>query len=328
MCIAILVKAGTTVPLDHLREGARANPDGCGLGWVENNKVQMFKTMSFDTWLIKYLDVLERLGNIQMLIHFRITSKGDTTVEMCHPFQVDDNHILIHNGTISSIPKKSLVNGRSDTAVFAEELLRNLPVGWESNASILHILEEYVGYSKVLILDSNNNVTFLNEGLGHWRDDVWYSNKSYESITKSYSDNYYMGSAKHNRVGNTVQWDVECCDGCQNFFDYTKLTYENHFVYCDECLGKNNRYMLPAPEDTEALEAEALLQKADSERGSTILTEIVSCTICDEDFFDSDIYGVYVETTAIEVSGVQDVCASCFKQLYADPDVLSVEIIY
>jgi hypothetical protein len=68
---------------------------------------------------------------------------------------------------------------RSDTRIFKDTILAKLPRYWERNDAILDLLEERIGISKVIMLDVDNNYTFLREDLGHWKDDVWYSNNAY-----------------------------------------------------------------------------------------------------------------------------------------------------
>lgn len=252
MCIAICLPAGVEIPFDHLVEGQKYNPDGCGLGWVEEGKVQIYKTMSFADFTLKYLDIKERLGNINMLIHFRITSRGVTSEEMCHPFMVKDNMCIIHNGTISNIKADETKNGDSDTKVLAEDILANLPAGWETNASIARLLEDFIGWSKVCILNNKDEMYILNESSGHWLNDIWYSNKSYISYTRTsnvtnlpvkHNSTEYFNSATKSSTSSTdvSRFLNEYCDGCMLEFTYAKLNVHGSDLFCDKCLDKRKK---------------------------------------------------------------------------------------
>jgi glutamine amidotransferase len=243
MCIAIALPAGKVIPMSHLIESQRANPDGCGLAWVENGQVQIYKSMKFEDWKTKYLEVIDRCGNINMLIHFRITSRGKTSEDMCHPFMVGDDMAIIHNGTISNITAAETANGDSDTKVLAEKIMRDLPVGWEHNQSVIRLLEDFIGWSKICILTSNDEIIFLNESKGFWDNGIWYSNKTYISyvrpVTSTPANNvsYYAGNSSNQ---STRFWG-DSCDGCFVDFPYEKMTAFGGDLYCDACLVKAKR---------------------------------------------------------------------------------------
>ena len=334
MCIAILVKEGASVPMEYLIEGQRMNPDGCGLGWVENEQLWYYKTMDFNDWLEMYNNLIERCGNIQMLIHFRITSKGATTTEMCHPFIIDDDHILIHNGTISSINKALLVNGRSDTAVFAEEILSKLDKGWENNPTMIHILEEYIGYSKVVIMDRFNNITFLNERSGHWLDDVWYSNKSYIPVVKMFkkSDNYAFDNydewyTGYNKVAMNIKTRYEQCSSCKKTYDYLEMKWLDKKLLCKKCATKTKVTNTKKDSSDLILEAHLAMGTYDSTREKIKIYKMEACSVCDVNFFIDELYNIWVESNIQEFNNILCVCQTCFVDLYIDDDTISLEVL-
>lgn len=259
MCIAIYAPAGTDIPMDHLIQGQKHNPDGCGMAWVENGVTNIFKSMNFAEFMNKYYDVKARLGDIAMLVHFRITSRGKTTVDMCHPFMVDDKICIIHNGTISNIKEKECKDGASDTKVLAENYLANLPEEWYKNEAISKLLESFIGWSKVCILvptdeESGADVYILNEDSGHWEGGIWYSNRSYVDYTKNVqrTTNVTHFPAKSTSSNSSVtvytppkqaqsDFFFEVCDGCNKDANYNKLTAKNGMLYCESCLRKFDR---------------------------------------------------------------------------------------
>ena len=231
------------------------------MSWVENGIVEIFKTMDFPTFLEKYFDIIDRLGNIDMLIHFRITSRGATKEDMCHPFQVGDkNMAIIHNGTINNIKAAETPNGTSDTYVLANDILANLPDGWETNAAIARLLEEFIGWSKVctMIPDPEGGpndalVYILNENSGYWEGGIWYSNKSYISYTKPATkavvpydasrESYYKDWTKldNKSAADDYQFWKDNCDGCNKEFTYKDMSALGGQLLCPSCYAKAER---------------------------------------------------------------------------------------
>jgi glutamine amidotransferase len=181
MCIAIVKKAGVSIPEDHLYNGWLANDDGAGFCCIdENGEFIIHKSMTWLGFIDKYRDAVENYGDTSdFLIHFRITSKGATNLDNCHPFQVDRDRVIMHNGTITNleIPKG---DSRSDTRVFAEDWLPSLPENWEDNEIIQLLIESFIGWSKVCLLHRTKGIYIFNEKSGHWFEGNWYSNSSYE----------------------------------------------------------------------------------------------------------------------------------------------------
>jgi hypothetical protein len=108
----------------------------------------------------------------------RLTTHGKTNKENCHPFIVE-NYSIAHNGILSMPYIKP---NEVDTIQFINhDLIHHL--GEIENYHIIDNLSNYIGASnKIAILNGNTrNVTILNEKQGHWLEDVWYSNFSYEA---------------------------------------------------------------------------------------------------------------------------------------------------
>ena len=64
-------------------------------------------------------------------------------------------------------------------------------------------ISEYIGYSKLIFLDSKDKYTIINEELGKWSSGNWYSNDSY----KQYNDYKYYGNAKVYNKTKTTEID-------------------------------------------------------------------------------------------------------------------------
>ena len=200
MCIAIYKPAGKSISKATLQACFDNNNDGCGFAYVDQlqipNTIKIFKNMEFAPFYEAYIKATTDHPNSNFIIHFRITSHGTTELFNCHPFMIDDNHVFIHNGIIGSVPRDKR---KSDTQMFNETILQLLPYEWFKSEGIKLLLEDFIGASKLIILNINNKVVIYNEKKGAWVDGCWFSNTSYKAraVTHHYSD-YGYGYNYHN----------------------------------------------------------------------------------------------------------------------------------
>ena len=227
MCIAILNTKGT-ISKSEFKTCWNNNPDGSGLAWNEGGKLRIFKEMKdVHNLYQKYKNIRQQYPAINILIHFRIATHGKVNETNCHPFKVSKDLVFIHNGMITGagLPKS---NDFSDTYLFNQLILQKLPKDFTRNEAILNLIAQYIDYSKLIFLDSADNWTIVNEDLGKWDGDNWYSNDSYlcspapTKKSKNYSDYYYYG------------YESGFCDCCQKS-GHTLYTAEYNAELCKEC---------------------------------------------------------------------------------------------
>ena len=176
MCIAILNGKNITLKPDTLRTCWNNNPDGAGMAWVEKGRVKVFKELkSVETFIERYKDVRSTYKGL-MLLHFRIATRGLKDVNNCHPFKVNNNLAFIHNGTVSGVKTSKT---ESDTVMLNKEIFQQLPDNFYKNEELVSFIEKFIGQSKVVLLDSDQNYKILNESSGSWEHSCWFSNKSY-----------------------------------------------------------------------------------------------------------------------------------------------------
>ena len=188
MCIAIVKPPHIDLEEKLLKQCSENNPDGCGFAYVNSEgNLQIEKTMEFEEFLRLYISAMEDNPDSHFLIHFRLATHGKKDVENCHPFWIDENRVMMHNGTIHKCTPsyKDKEETRSDTQIFNDMILKNLPLGWEESCGISELIEDFIGMSKVVVMDSDQNITFFNEQEGHWENDCWFSNYSYYNGTRS-----------------------------------------------------------------------------------------------------------------------------------------------
>lgn len=113
MCvIAVCEKRFPT--LEELKLMEEHNPDGGGLAWRKDGKVEFIKGLTAE----EMFSVFESI-TLPCIIHFRIATVGAKGKLLCHPFPVDEtaplklfgsaNAVLFHNGTFREW--KGLIKG-------------------------------------------------------------------------------------------------------------------------------------------------------------------------------------------------------------------------
>ena len=208
MCIAIMKSANKKISKSTLRRCYDANPDGAGFMYAEDKQLVVNKGyFTFKEFYKEY----KPHGDKQVLIHFRIKTHGPINKDNCHPFLVNSGLGFIHNGIISGYGSSI----KSDTIEFNEAILQKI-VSKHGNNSLfddpmVELIENVIGYSKLVFLDRHGNYTIMNEKKGNWNDGVWYSNMSWKKPEPVQHTNYlshkytrYPAPSNHHKVGDWV----------------------------------------------------------------------------------------------------------------------------
>jgi len=210
MCIGILNNK-KTLSKKHLKNSWENNDDGAGLLWVEKGKLKTFKELnSFIVFYHKYLEIRSKIKT-PIVLHFRIGTHGKKNVDNLHPFICSEHVGFVHNGIISGWGNVLI----SDTNEFNLTILSKLPKGFEQNEATLFLIQETIGYSKLIFLNTNNEVSIVGEEKGSWSGDDWFSNDSYKELN-SY---VYYGNIKKDK--NTVHTNLVS----QEKQDYSEKTW-------------------------------------------------------------------------------------------------------
>ena len=192
MCVLIAQREGST-PLteEEIDYGWTRNPDGGGFAYIDwaDESIRVHKFMEKDEFKQAYADAHELYGESSpFLVHMRIATHGGVSLETTHPFWVHREEgamVFGHNGIISLMDAYTQP-GVSDTIAFSEWVLEGLPLGWLDNSSIVELVEEYIGSSKLAFLtlepQAEQVLYILNESFGYWGKDgmTWFSNHSCE----------------------------------------------------------------------------------------------------------------------------------------------------
>jgi len=198
MCIAIL-NTSKQLPDNYIKNSWDNNNQGAGLLWQDAGMLHTYKTFSYKEFLKKYKQVRKATKG-KVVLHFRIATSGYKGLENLHPFLVNEHLGFVHNGVIDGLGNMQ----HSDTYRF-NEMLKDLPNNFLESATIREFISSYIGYSKLVFLSSGNTHTIINEDMGHWVGDDWFSNTSYQH----YNDYVWAGNTKVSKKNQSTLFDDE-----------------------------------------------------------------------------------------------------------------------
>jgi len=181
---------------DTIEKCWKANNDGCGFMYPTRKGLRLYKnSKELNPVLREYKKLIKDQKSVPVIWHFRIATVGSVKEENTQPF-IGDKYGWAHNGTISKI-SKYLLTDESDTLGFGRMFLNGSVDPFNPNTKIL--LEDFLGYNKVVIMNKNGEVTILNEASGSWNDGIWFSNQAWKTTT------YYTYPLYDNEEDNTTQ---------------------------------------------------------------------------------------------------------------------------
>lgn len=263
MCLLVLQKQKAKIKEDYLKNAYEGNSDGVGYSYVDDDKVITKKYRKYNKFLKNWKKDVRELGDATpFLLHFRLATHGlDEGTINVHPFTIRQGLVFAHNGIINEVDEDKKL---SDTQVFNRDILKHLKKSFLKDTIQIKLLEGFLGSSKLVFLNNDKSYKILNEELGHWVKDVWFSNSSYKDRMVSYGgyQTYggynYMGSTRYawdnelsNRDDTKAEDPVkelkipEACGWCsglvsrlthKDITDYYEDEEPSYLWMCDECI--------------------------------------------------------------------------------------------
>ena len=205
MCVIIHQPKGSYLTKDRAQRLWKINSDGGGFAFIDDEEtIQTERAMEFTPFWTAFERARSAFPQRDFLLHMRIATHGDTSLANCHPFDVDDETVMMHNGILSQVPDYK--DGRSDTSIFVDEVVAEMPKNWLDNPYLQDMMEEYIGYNKLAFLTTtagvNENVIILNRSMGSTVDGMWFSNTSGVPEPRPYPQSAYKSSEGTYRSGN------------------------------------------------------------------------------------------------------------------------------
>lgn len=209
MCIIVAKPAGIRMPDELILKNCFANnPDGAGIMLASRGKVYGYKGfMNFEAFQAKLAKLGKKFGKLRdlnVVMHFRITTHGGSIAANTHPFPVSNSYKtmrqlewvsnlgMAHNGIITCVSSHIDVKKEnvSDTMVFNRRVVypitRNVDI--MSNKAIQETIRLAAG-SKLAFLDNQNRMVLLGDFV--MDDGVYYSNTTYKEARYSKATRIY-----------------------------------------------------------------------------------------------------------------------------------------
>lgn len=219
MCMLCVIPPNVIPSRDKLEASALNNPHGFGFAIIipSENRIHSERTMNADTSINRFLEMRAKYPEGYATWHARLATHGTTTVDNCHPFKVghDERTYLAHNGILPIIEPQG--DTRSDTRIFAEDLLPAIGgVSALDNPQVYNLIEDFTSGSKVVVLTvdprAEHQCYLIHENKGKVdASGVWWSNDS------CYLDSYsrMWTSANPLDFGLSVKDDEEIWAYCE-----------------------------------------------------------------------------------------------------------------
>lgn len=242
MCMLCLIPPNVIPSREKLENSALNNPHGFGFAIViaSENRIHAERTMNPDTSINRFLEMRTQYPQDYAIWHARFATHGSTTIDNCHPFMVggDERTYLAHNGVLPII--EPLGDLRSDTRIFAEDLLPAIGgVSSLDNEQVLNLVEDFTSGSKIAILTLDPLAQFqaylLHEGKGKRDEDgVWWSNDSCYLYQPSAVQPFHYGLGYQKKSYDYATWDNSpYCYVCD--MPVPSMTYETGKDKCPNC---------------------------------------------------------------------------------------------
>ncbi len=184
MCLIISNPNCLPVPREHIASAYMQNSDGFGLMWAIDGKLKTYKGRMN---LQKINSLFDQIAEVKVpyVAHFRYATHGTKNDLNCHPFRLGTQDFggmaMMHNGTLSGSKWRNA--SRSDTSLLAEEITEymDLKLLYPEDVSfntdkIQSLYNEDLGSDKLVFMNGDGDISYVNEKYGHWKDGLWYSN--------------------------------------------------------------------------------------------------------------------------------------------------------
>ena len=154
----------------------KRNPDGGGIAWIEDGKIQVYKTMKLKDFKQKFKEITSKYGDSDILVHMRIATHGSVCIDNNHPFHVDTQTVFAHNGIMPHEFHPPAKSDLSDTRYFNQVFLQNMkPIALDDELFRTAIGDIIGMGNKLVILSANKKLKqdsyIINEHLGQAKGD-------------------------------------------------------------------------------------------------------------------------------------------------------------
>lgn len=175
---------GSNIPNSVIEYNRTKNPDGFGIAWRNNGKIQYQKFAPSDVGAFeKLLKSIDRQTHIEYVAHWRLATTGKPCENLSHPFPYEDAKdgevLVFHNGVIDiDVADKER---ESDTLAFVRDVLARLEPRWWNKSHLRFLVEGSTGWSRLLLMTKKRTIRLNTDG---WNLDngIWYSQRQWSNV--------------------------------------------------------------------------------------------------------------------------------------------------
>ena len=315
LCIIASVPAGAQVTEAQLEEMWNRNSDGGGIAYFDNGKIVTEKSMDKKQFIARVLEIQGKYGNRDMLVHMRIATHGSVCLDNNHPFQVNKNTVMAHNGILPNAFIPPAKSDLSDTRFFIEYFMKHVPVSQLDDPYFCDMVDGMInqGYGNKLVFMTSAPTKYdtyiIGDYHGTWDKGIWFSNDSYKS-RKWLGVNH--GNGGLTRVGSTMVSDNCEIVGIDDEFDEVEPDQVNDWLVWHADIWREFQ-------EVGVLDMEELC----NEFKVKMTWDGLVCTECGEKV--EGVYSRYCEIDCESVSPVLDWCYANLNMDDADIDQMLYE---
>jgi predicted glutamine amidotransferase len=177
MCIIAIKPADSKIAISKIFNMWVNNPHGAGIMFAQDGELKVVKGLMD---LGAFLDAYNEHKDKKLVIHFRWRTHGPVLGKLTHPFWINGDVAMVHNGIIPGIKTPK---GESDTSMYIRTLQRRYsdPMKALRKEGTRKFILREIGLSKLVFMNANGTIQMLNGQTGHFSDEdgCWYSNHSY-----------------------------------------------------------------------------------------------------------------------------------------------------
>nr|DAH13537.1 MAG TPA: YafJ [Caudoviricetes sp.] len=227
MCIIIVANKNKKIPNEYIKLASELNRAGFGISASVNNRLFVYKSISTNSDdIIKLYNSIRQIATGDIVLHFRLATHGGISDKLCHPFHVNKDLVMFHNGVMRD--SVSGYNGydknESDTKAFVNNVLKNFKKGFQNNKTIMNMISTSVGeYNRLCFLDNTGRTNYTSS-------DKWVE---YNGILYSNPDIFYEGDNYRYINPATMEYITEDCydDYCDSEYYDEYIEYKDNIDY-------------------------------------------------------------------------------------------------
>lgn len=180
MCVIACTPPGEMLTDEILKKCWDDNDDGAGYMFSTGNELVIRKPFwKFEDLLEQYHKDAAEYGDYSpFVIHFRWATHGQLNVLNTHPHKLCGGKVgMVHNGIFADTPP--INSGISDTVYFCRTVLAKRQPSQLIGRRFKAYLEDMIGANRVVFMDWTGKVSIVNDVMGDWVGEVWFSNLNF-----------------------------------------------------------------------------------------------------------------------------------------------------